>query len=104
MANNEPAHGDNEALGNGTMLESSGNAFFKQNEASKEWVVQKYGGTAVGKYPREVASIVKRDLARQSIAVVCSARSALVKSEGTTTRYGIPSPTCNFRSYSIIFL
>lgn len=51
------------------------------------WVVQKYGGTSVGKFPVKIAEeIVLQGLARNRIAIVCSARSTDTKSEGTTTR------------------
>ena len=56
------------------------------NDNSKSWVVHKYGGTAVGKYAREIAGIVKNDLSSNRIAIVCSARSTSTKVEGTTNK------------------
>lgn len=51
------------------------------------WLVQKFGGTSVGKYPLNIANnIVKVHSERHRVAVVCSARSTETKSEGTTTR------------------
>ncbi|KAG0680959.1 Aspartokinase [Pichia californica] len=51
------------------------------------WIVQKFGGTSVGKFSKEIAiNIVKKYNENNSIAVVCSARSTQTKSEGTTTR------------------
>ncbi|EMC97680.1 hypothetical protein BAUCODRAFT_147727 [Baudoinia panamericana UAMH 10762] len=51
------------------------------------WVVQKFGGTSVGKFAVKIAQdIVLAGLKDQRIAVVCSARSTGTKSEGTTTR------------------
>lgn len=51
------------------------------------WIVQKFGGTSVGKFAREIAvDIVKKYNQHNRIAVVCSARSTQTKSEGTTTR------------------
>ena len=51
------------------------------------WVVQKFGGTSVGKFSKEIAvDIVKKYNEKNQIAVVCSARSTQTKSEGTTTR------------------
>ncbi|CCK72757.1 aspartate kinase KNAG_0L01370 [Huiozyma naganishii CBS 8797] len=55
------------------------------------WVVQKFGGTSVGKFPVQIVDeIVKLYSQGMSpagnAAVVCSARSSSVKSEGTTSR------------------
>lgn len=51
------------------------------------WIVQKFGGTSVGKFAKEIAlDIVKKYNENNRIAVVCSARSTNTKSEGTTTR------------------
>ncbi|AWU77442.1 hypothetical protein CAS74_002144 [Pichia kudriavzevii] len=51
------------------------------------WIVQKFGGTSVGKFALEIAlDIVKKYNETNQIAVVCSARSTQTKSEGTTTR------------------
>ncbi|EPQ64871.1 Bgt-738 [Blumeria graminis f. sp. tritici] len=64
------------------------------NKAEKEWVVQKFGGTCVGKFASKIAEdIVRPGLRNNKIAVVCSARSTGKKVEGTTSRlleiYGI---------------
>lgn len=54
---------------------------------SKPWVVQKFGGTSVGKFPLAIANdIVKVYSQDYQVAVVCSARSTDTKAEGTTTR------------------
>ncbi|CCH41575.1 aspartate kinase [Wickerhamomyces ciferrii] len=51
------------------------------------WVVQKFGGTSVGKFPEKIADdIVKVYSQTNRVAVVCSARSSKTKSEGTTSR------------------
>lgn len=51
------------------------------------WVVQKFGGTSVGKFGSKIAEdIVMQGLATARLAVVCSARSTNTKSEGTTNR------------------
>lgn len=51
------------------------------------WVVQKFGGTSVGKFPEDIAEkIVKVYSENYRVAVVCSARSTNTKEEGTTTR------------------
>lgn len=52
----------------------------------KDWVVQKYGGTSIGKFPEEVSNIICNELKRNRLAVVCSARSSGIKAEGTTTK------------------
>lgn len=51
------------------------------------WVVQKFGGTSVGKFPLEIANDVVKSYSQDfRVAVVCSARSTDTKAEGTTTR------------------
>lgn len=57
------------------------------NNPELEWVVQKYGGTSIGKYAFEIAKDIIRETLRQNrVAVVCSARSTTSKAAGTTTR------------------
>ena len=56
----------------------------------RDWVVQKYGGTSIGKFPEEVVSIICNEVERNRIAVVCSARSSGIKADGTTTKYAYP--------------
>ena len=56
---------------------------------SSNWIVQKFGGTSVGKFPTEIVqSIIKYyvESVNKNVAVVCSARSAGTKAEGTTSR------------------
>jgi hypothetical protein len=54
---------------------------------SSGYVVQKYGGTSVGKFAwKIVADVIKPSLAKDKVAVVCSAISAKVKADGTTNR------------------
>lgn len=56
-------------------------------ENNKPWLVQKFGGTSVGKMPLIIANeIVKVYSQDHRVAVVCSARSTEVKSEGTTSK------------------
>lgn len=51
------------------------------------WIVQKFGGTSVGKFPKNIVNdIVKEYSKNNRVAVVCSARSSNTKSEGTTSR------------------
>ncbi|KAI1772829.1 aspartate kinase [Hypoxylon cercidicola] len=57
------------------------------NSSSGGWVVQKFGGTSVGKFPDSIAEdIVRANLNSNKIAVVCSARSSGKKVTGTTSR------------------
>ncbi|GJN74617.1 aspartokinase [Purpureocillium lilacinum] len=57
------------------------------NASDLGWVVQKFGGTSVGKFPDKIArDIVKASLSRNRVVVVCSARSTGKKAEGTTSR------------------
>lgn len=52
----------------------------------KPWVVQKYGGTSIGKLlPTITGSIIPSYLSSSNIAVVCSARSGTTKNQGTTS-------------------
>lgn len=58
-----------------------------QNDPSLGWVVQKFGGTSVGKFPDKIAhDIVRASLSKNRVVVVCSARSTGKKAEGTTSR------------------
>ncbi|AOA64443.1 Aspartokinase [Komagataella phaffii CBS 7435] len=51
------------------------------------WVIQKFGGTSVGKFPDKIADdVVKVWNESNRVAVVCSARSSHTKTEGTTSR------------------
>ncbi|KAF4632600.1 hypothetical protein G7Y89_g5524 [Cudoniella acicularis] len=66
----------------------------RRNQSSRGWVVQKFGGTSVGKFAVNIAEdIVRASLEDNKIAVVCSARSTGKKVEGTTSRlleiYGV---------------
>ncbi|CAN6645210.1 hypothetical protein TRVA0_021S00298 [Trichomonascus vanleenenianus] len=55
---------------------------------SRPWVVQKFGGTSVGKFPEQIAEDIVKLYSSQNYrpVVVCSARSTDTKEEGTTTR------------------
>ncbi|KAG0648595.1 Aspartate kinase FUB3 [Hyphodiscus hymeniophilus] len=58
-----------------------------RNDSAGAWVVQKYGGTSVGKFASNIAEdIIRPSLKGNKIAVVCSARSTGKKVEGTTSR------------------
>ncbi|OAA66260.1 aspartokinase [Cordyceps fumosorosea ARSEF 2679] len=57
------------------------------NSPELPWVVQKFGGTSVGKFPGKIANdIVRASLSQNRVVVVCSARSTGKKAEGTTSR------------------
>ncbi|OAP60355.1 hypothetical protein AYL99_05357 [Fonsecaea erecta] len=56
-----------------------------RTEDYRPWLVQKYGGTSVGKLLSTITqSIIPEYLTEYHVAVVCSARSSASKSAGTT--------------------
>ncbi|KAH7143384.1 putative aspartate kinase, partial [Dactylonectria macrodidyma] len=53
----------------------------------QSWVVQKFGGTSIGKYPLNIVeNVVKPATCHHRVVVVCSARSTSTKDVGTTNR------------------
>ncbi|KAL6937611.1 Aspartokinase [Hanseniaspora osmophila] len=59
------------------------------SETDSNWVIQKFGGTSVGKFSEQIVNeIIKVYTTKYSnkVAVVCSARSSYTKAEGTTSR------------------
>ncbi|KIW98829.1 uncharacterized protein Z519_00492 [Cladophialophora bantiana CBS 173.52] len=57
-----------------------------RTEEYRPWLVQKYGGTSVGKLLDTItASIIPQYLKDYNVAVICSARSSASKSAGTTS-------------------
>ncbi|KAK9316524.1 Aspartate/glutamate/uridylate kinase [Lipomyces starkeyi] len=57
------------------------------SQTADTWLIQKFGGTSVGKLPLEIVdNIVRAYLKDYRVAVVCSARSTDTKAEGTTSR------------------
>ena len=55
-------------------------------EIDSSWVVQKYGGTSLGKLLDTISgTIVPGFLEKFRVAIVCSARSGTSKSKGTTS-------------------
>lgn len=57
------------------------------NSSDNGWIVQKFGGTSVGKFPDKIAEdIVRESLGSNKVVVVCSARSTGKKVTGTTSR------------------
>jgi aspartate kinase len=74
------------AVVNGHKSESSRIAHTEEKELPGGWVVLKFGGTSVGKFAENIASIVEAGLQTNRAAIVCSARSNNTKLEGTTNR------------------
>ncbi|KAI8065136.1 Aspartate/glutamate/uridylate kinase [Gongronella butleri] len=57
------------------------------NRPNLPWVVQKFGGTSVGKFLDNIANQVVKEYVKQNrLVVVCSARSGQNKQNGTTNR------------------
>ncbi|KAI8088637.1 Aspartate/glutamate/uridylate kinase [Halteromyces radiatus] len=57
------------------------------NKPHLPWIVQKYGGTSVGKYLDTIATdIIPSYLEKNRVVIVCSARSGKTKELGTTKR------------------
>ncbi|TCD68371.1 Aspartokinase [Steccherinum ochraceum] len=54
-------------------------------DPAAKWLVQKYGGTSVGKFAKKIAEdIIPNYLDQHKVAIVCSARSGSTKALGTT--------------------
>ncbi|KAI0674553.1 aspartate kinase [Trametes maxima] len=54
-------------------------------DPAAKWLVQKYGGTSVGKFASKIAEdIIPEYLDQHKVAIVCSARSGSTKALGTT--------------------
>lgn len=54
--------------------------------SERPWIVQKFGGTSVGKFPVKIAKEIVAEYEKQNrCVVVCSARSNNIKAQGTTT-------------------
>jgi aspartokinase len=52
----------------------------------KQWLVQKYGGTSIGKFLQNITGeIVPKYLEGYKVALVCSAISGIEKETGTTS-------------------
>lgn len=82
-----------------------GEAFLSPHEIAETYVVQKFGGTSVGKYALNIVDDIVRSVSPSTaftvvgsinlhrptasvgkVVVVCSARSSSSKIEGTTNR------------------
>ncbi|KAI8575305.1 hypothetical protein K450DRAFT_262316 [Umbelopsis ramanniana AG] len=62
-------------------------AALRSNIEDLPWVIQKYGGTSVGKFLGEISTnIVQTYMNTNRVIVVCSARSGETKAKGTTNR------------------
>lgn len=58
-----------------------------KNTSTNGWIVQKFGGTSVGKFPDKIAeNIIRTYVQNNRLVVVCSARSNGKKTTGTTSR------------------
>ena len=58
------------------------------DQKPQSWVVQKFGGTSVGKFASQIVNtVIQPGLDQDRVAVVVSARSTGLKIEGTTNRY-----------------
>lgn len=65
-------------------METLSNA--RSGQEPPPWIVQKYGGTSIGKLLDAItSSIVPEHLKSYNVAVVCSARSKSSKAKGTTS-------------------
>lgn len=76
---------------------------------TKPWIVQKYGGTSIGKFlPNITDAILPFYLQAHRVAIICSARSGATKSTGTTsllleaTRLATNGPQYQADFYKII--
>ncbi|KAG1307045.1 hypothetical protein G6F61_003794 [Rhizopus arrhizus] len=59
----------------------------QSNPSELPWIVQKYGGTSVGKFLNEIVEdIIPKYLKTNRVAIVCSARSEDTEEKGTTNR------------------
>lgn len=68
-------------------VRSTYNSVLDLKQLNCGWIVQKFGGTSVGKFPENIVDNIVREYSTHSrVAVVCSARSSNTKSEGTTSR------------------
>ena len=67
-----------------------------------KWLVQKFGGTSIGKYPVKIAQeIISNYIDCHKVAVVCSARSGSTKALGTTNLLlRAASEALNFKAHS----
>ncbi|KAK4215916.1 Aspartate/glutamate/uridylate kinase [Rhypophila decipiens] len=58
-----------------------------KNQSPNGWIVQKFGGTSVGKFPDRISEdIIRNYVETHKLVVVCSARSTGKKTTGTTSR------------------
>jgi len=77
----------------------NGASLQRNSDVDSGWIVQKFGGTSVGKFAEKIAEDVvgfasqphspltpRSHMKNNRIALVCSARSAATKAEGTTNR------------------
>ncbi|KDN43193.1 aspartate kinase [Tilletiaria anomala UBC 951] len=73
------------AVGSASVAHMNGNSVPDPLERHTKWIVQKYGGTSVGKFLSTIASVIAPHyLQTHKVAIVCSARSGQTKALGTT--------------------
>ncbi|CAO1621908.1 unnamed protein product [Parajaminaea phylloscopi] len=69
-------------------ISAASSSSFPAPQLEAEWVVQKYGGTSVGKFLEQITSTIVPSYLASSpslrLALVCSARSGSTKAKGTT--------------------
>ncbi|KAI9307430.1 Aspartate/glutamate/uridylate kinase [Cunninghamella echinulata] len=69
------------------MHSSKSSSLLIGNKPNLPWIVQKYGGTSVGKFIDTIAkTIIPSYLEKNRVILVCSARSGETKEKGTTNR------------------
>ena len=91
VAETPSLHNGSEAnVVDGSIPLSNGDGYSLKNQrynGARSWVVQKFGGTSIGKFATTIASdIIGRWLETQNVVAVCSARSGSFKAAGTTNR------------------
>ncbi|KAH0537830.1 hypothetical protein FGG08_005443 [Glutinoglossum americanum] len=60
---------------------------WQRNTGSGGWIIQKFGGTSIGKFAVNIVEdIIMASLSQRKVVAVCSARSPYSKAEGTTNR------------------
>ena len=78
---------DSDLLMNGDLTPNYQKQPSQGNDPTKPWIVQKFGGTSVGKAPDVIAGqIIKQWLETHQVVAVFSARSGESKLAGTTNR------------------
>lgn len=70
-----------------SLATASYNSVLDLRTMSSGWIIQKFGGTSVGKFPEGIVDNIVKEFSRHNrVGVVCLARLSHTKSEGTTSR------------------